>query len=352
MRRGIRVGVGMLAIALVAAGSVFYASSHRATAVEARMAAADGNPVVFAAPGRIEGLSDTIEVGAAADGVLKAVYVSENQVLKKGTLLGEIACDDLNAALETAVAEAEAARQARMRLLRGTRDEEKKVAAKRTSAARATLAEAKAQLTREIALFETGEISRAEYDRANRDFGVARAEFQTAVQSEKLLAAPPLPEEKARADAEVTAAEDRVREAEERVNKCAILAPIDGTVLRVDAKPGESFSTVTPHPLFALADASGRRVKAEIDERDFDKVAIGQTVLIRGEGLTGKSLSGTVMSISPLMGRKSVLTDDPADKLDRDVLEATISLAGSDTQMPPIGLRVTVQFLAIAHGRP
>jgi len=47
-------------------------------------------------------------------------------VCKKRTLLGEIACDELQAILQTAIAEADVARQTRTRILRGARDEEKK----------------------------------------------------------------------------------------------------------------------------------------------------------------------------------------------------------------------------------
>jgi len=123
------------------------------------------------------------------------------------------------------------------------------------------------------------------------------------------------------------------------------VAPIAGTVLRVYARAGESFSTVTPRPLFALADASGRRVKAEVDERDLGKVVIGQKVILQTDGLGGKKFTGTVASISSVMGRKSVYTGDPSDKLDRDVLEVEIDLTG-DPRSLPIGLRVTVQFLS------
>jgi hypothetical protein len=59
------------------------------------------------------------------------------------------------------------------------------------------------------------------------------------LRTERLIAATPLPEEKARADAEILAAENRVREAQERVKKYAIVGPIDGTALQVNAKaPG------------------------------------------------------------------------------------------------------------------
>jgi len=333
-------------IALVTASAAFYEISRDHKPVQAnRRSSGDAAEVLFAAPGRVEGLSDTIEIGAAADGILKAIYVTEDQFVNKGALLGEIACDDLQAALQASLAEADAARQARLRLLRGARYEERQVAVQKTAAARAMLVEAKAQLERQGILYKGGEVSGVDYDRANRDFGVANAQFRAVLRTQRLIAAAPLPEEKARADAEVLAAENRVREAQERINKCAIRAPIDGTVLQVNARPGESFSLVTPRALFRLADASGRRVKAEIDERDVAKITIGQTAIINAEGLTGEKLDGVVKSVSAIVGKKSVFTDDPADKIDRDVLEATIML-GPEANPLPIGLRVTVQFLS------
>lgn len=340
-----KFGIGFLAVLMLAAGADFFWMSRVENAVQAHQSS-NAPQVLFASRGRIEGLSDTIEVEAAADGVLKSVNVAEDQLVQKGTLLGEIACDDLNAALNASLAQADAARQARVRLLRGARIEEKRVALKKTAAAYATMLEAKAQLHRQRILYTGGEVSGSDYDKAMRDYGVARAEFQAAYRSEKLLAAPPLPEDKSRADAEVLAAESMVQETQERIKKCSIVAPIDGTVLRVDARPGEAFSTVAPHPLFILADVSGRRVKAEVDERDLAKVTIGQSVLIRGEGLTGKTLTGKVQSMSTVMGKKSVFSDDPAEKIDRDVLEVTIALSGEDAKSLPVGMRVTVQFLS------
>jgi multidrug resistance efflux pump len=301
--------------------------------------------VLFASPGRVEGLSETTQVGAAADGVLKAIYVKEDQFVKKGTVMGEVGCDDLTPVLQTATAEADAARQARVRLLRGARDEEKRVAAEKTAAARATFEEARSRLGMQRALYKEGEISRAAYDQVVRDVGVAKADLQAAVRTQQLLAAPPLQEDKARADAQVLAADGSVQAVQERIKKCSILAPIDGTVLKVYARAGESFSTVTPRPLFSVADASGRRIKAEIDERDFGKVEVGQKVIIQTDGLYGKKFAGSVASISAMMGRKSVYTGDPSDKSDRDILEAVIELQ-SDARTLPIGLRVTVQFLS------
>lgn len=336
-----------LAILIATAAVAFLGTSRNKNAVEARSVPSgiSGVDVVFASPGRVEGASDTTEVGAAADGILKVVYVKEGQFVKKGTILGEIACEDLSANLQTASAEAEAARQARTRLLRGARDEEKKIASDKTAAARATYEEAKSRLSMQRALYQKEEISRSAYEQAVRDLAVGDANLQAAIRTEELVAAPPLTEEKARADADVLAAEGRVRTAQERVAKCSILAPIDGTILRVYARRGESYSTVTPRPLFSLADTSVRHIKAEIDEQDVQKAFVGQSVVIRADALDGKKLSGSVARISDMMGRKSIDTGDPADKSDRDVLEAVINLNG-DARPLPIGLRVTVQFLS------
>lgn len=338
--------IGVSAIVLVIVVVAFVGTTRNRNSVQARGIGSDNAAatVVFASPGRVEGASETTQVGAAADGILKAVYVKEGQYVKRGTLLGEIGCDDLQASLQTAIAEADGARQARTRILRGARDEEKKIASEKTAAARATFEEAKSRLDMQRALYQKEQISRSSYEQAVRDLGVADANLRAAVRTEELLAAPPLQEDRARADAEVLAAEGRARTVQERIGKCSILAPIDGTVLRVFARRGESFSTVTPRPLFSLADTSSRHIKAEIDERDVDKVSIGQKVVIQADALDGKRLNGSVVRISAMMGRKSISTGDPSDKSDRDILEAVIGLDGNPLSLP-IGLRVTVQFL-------
>ncbi len=347
-----RWGIGGSAIVLFILAVAFLGTTRNKNSVQARGIPSNSATatVAFASPGRVEGASETTQVGAAADGILKAVYVKEGQFVKRGTLLGEIACDELQAGLQTAVAEADGARQTRTRILRGARDEEKKIATEKTAAARATFDEAKSRLEMQRALYQKEQISRASYDQSVRDLGVADANLRTAVRTEELLAAPPLQEEKARADAEVLAAEGRVRTVQERIGKCSILAPIDGTILRVYARRGESFSTVTPRPLFSLADTSSRHIKAEIDERDVDKVSVGQKVVIQADALNGKRLNGSVVRISAMMGRKSISTGDPSDKSDRDILEAVIGL-DDNTLSLPIGLRVTVQFLTTSSLR-
>src|SRR6266699_2521753 len=112
-----------LAILLVIAVVAFLGTSRNRNSVEAHGTSSDNSPapIIFASPGRVEGASETTQVGAAADGILKGVYV------KEGTLLGDIACDDLRGSLQTVLAQTDGAREAKARLLHGARDEEKKI---------------------------------------------------------------------------------------------------------------------------------------------------------------------------------------------------------------------------------
>src|SRR5258705_3025545 len=173
---------GGSAVLLVTIGAALFGTSRNRNSVQAHGTSANdaSGAVVFASAGRVEGASETTQVGAAADGIVKAVYVKEGQLVKRGALLGEIACDELQASLQTAIAEADGARQTRTRILRGPRDEEKKIASEKTAAARATFDEAKSRLQMQRALYQREQVSRATYDQSVRDLGVADANLRAA----------------------------------------------------------------------------------------------------------------------------------------------------------------------------
>ncbi len=300
--------------------------------------------VLFACQGRVEGRSETVEVGAAIDGVVTAVHVREGQLVRRGDVLAEIGCEDLKASLLEADAAVESARQVKARLVRGSRQEERLAAEQRTAQARAVVKQAVSDLARRQRLIERDDISHADYEQAARDRDVAEARLNEALRNEELVKAPALPEEIAKADADIRAAGRRAAAISEKIAKCRVVSPISGTVLRVLLKQGESFSTVTPRPLAQVADLSVARVRAEVDERDVARVKVRQKVRVFQEGFRERAASGVVETIYRTMGRKRVSSGDPAEKTDRDVLETMILL---DKNAPrfPLGLRVIVQFV-------
>jgi ABC exporter DevB family membrane fusion protein len=300
-------------------------------------------PVVLASPGRIEGLSDLVGVGAAIDGVIQTIHVKEGQQVQQGDVLAELECHDLESSQRVANSELESLQQARVRLLRGSRDEERLAAAQKSVAAQAVMEQAGVQFERMEKLREATAVSKQAHEEARRDYDVAKANFEQAKRAEELVNAGPLGEEIARADADVHSAENRIKLAEDKLSKCVVRAPISGSILRVHLREGESFSTFAPRPLFSIADISGRKVRAEVDERDVGSVHVGQKVTVTSDSYPNKTFSGTVTRLASIMGRKTVLTGNPAEKEDRDVLEVTARL-DQVANVFPVGLRVTVQF--------
>ena len=115
--------------------------------------------IVLACPGRVEGQSDVINVGAGADGVLTAVLVQEGQQIRAGQVIALIDCREIESQIAEARALAERARQNRLRLLRGSRPEERRKAADETAVAEAHFKQAQLQHQRIAQLFKTAVVS-------------------------------------------------------------------------------------------------------------------------------------------------------------------------------------------------
>jgi multidrug resistance efflux pump len=343
-----RLGTALLSVlvAVVAVYSLFSrngASANTVAETPAPVAREKAPAIVLASPGRVEARSDVVNVGAATDGLIRSIRVVEGQVVKRGAVLAELACDDLKSSLAVANANRDSLMETRVRVERGSRPEEREAAAQKTAAAKAVLDQATAQLGRISKLYASQEVSRQTFEEARRDQEVAQAQYQQAQRNQELVNAGPLPEDLARADANLDAAEGEIKLAQDKLDKCVVRAPIDGAVLRVLMREGESFGLVSPRPLFTMADVSGRRVRAEVDEDDIAKVHVGQKLLVSADAFGRRTFSGVVTRLADVMGRKSVETGDPAQKADRDILEVTADL--NQATALPVGLRVTVQFV-------
>jgi len=318
------------------------ALANRASA-EAK--ADDASLIVLAASGRVEGRSDTINIGPGTDGVISRVLVREGERVNQGQVLALISCDDLRAAEAEAEANIASRTQERIRLLRGSRLEERRDAAAQTELALARANQSETQYRRIKSLFESGVVSKEIFDNAETEFALSRAAYKSAVERERLINASPLPEDIARLDAEIQSAQGGAKAVKERIEKCSLKAPSRGTVLRIYRLAGESVSTVFPQPVIAFADDSKLRIRAEVDERDIALLHLGQKALIRVDAFPDKTFAGRVSSIGLLMGRKRVLSGNSTDKADRDVLDTLVDLEKNDDRLV-VGLRVTVRFLA------
>jgi HlyD family secretion protein len=346
-------GLAGLVIGLLLAAAIVIGVG-RSTPHNASVAAADGGrptdtssqtQVVLAAPGRVEGLTEVVEIGAGVGGVLAEVDVQEGQHVKAGAILARIDRADLEADLEAANDALESARQSRALLKLGSPLTERGEATAKLSSAQASAQAAAQQFTRAQTLFAKGLISSSDIVKQYKTgLAQAQADLEAAQKHYRRVADGPQPEELARADAEVRKAEAVAQAAKAQVEQCVVKARTSGTVLRVYMRPGEVYSPQFPRPIVSMADTSRLRVRVEVDERDIGRIFEGQRAVVLVDAYPGQRFTGTVSHIEPLMGRKKVRTGDPAEKSDRDVLEAVVDLDPSKSLLI-VGLRVNVQFL-------
>jgi HlyD family secretion protein len=94
-----------------------------------------------------------------------------------------------------------------------------------------------------------------------------------------------------------------------------------------------------------MVDDTERRVRAEVDERDLHLICEGQTATISTEAYPSIERIATISRIYPSMGRRTVLSGDPAEKSDRDIQEVSLVIEGDLLQWP-IGLRVVARLHA------
>ncbi len=300
--------------------------------------------VVAAAPGRIEGPEEPISIGAAITGVVDRVSVRQGDRVAKGEILVHINCADVKAQLAARAAELKAAKAYYRKLENGPRPEDISIAESELTLAKARFTEAEVRMSRSSTLLIRNAGSQATHDVDERDLQMAKAQLEAARLKLQLLKAGTREEELTEAEAKMAAAGHSADAAAAELAKCDVASPIDGIVLRKDVSVGELVSIYYPKPLLALSETGKYRVRAEVDEDDIGKVRLGQSATIVVNALTRRRLHGHVVKLAPVMGRRKILTSDPADKSDRDVRETIVELDEKAVDLP-IGLRVSVIFL-------
>jgi HlyD family secretion protein len=121
-------------------------------------------------------------------------------------------------------------------------------------------------------------------------------------------------------------------------------SPIDGTVLRVYARPGERPGD---KGILEIGDTDRMEAVAEVYESDINRVRVGQLVTLTSEngGFKG-SLQARVLWITPQVSQRAVLSTDPTGDADARVVEVRLSLEPSDAARVQalVGLKVIARF--------
>jgi HlyD family secretion protein len=212
------------------------------------------------ATGNLRPKSEVI-VGAEISGLVKEVWVAENDVVEQGALLARFDSDELEVNLEQA--------EARLALARASVEE-----------AEATLEEAVADERRKSDLVARNLTSQAEHE-------IARAAAKRAVAR------------LSHSKASVREASGAVSAARTRLAKATIRSPINGVVLSRNVEPGNTVAATFQAPeLFLLAeDLRQMELHVSLDEADVGMVRAGQAASFTVDAWPGSQFPAEVLSV-------------------------------------------------------
>ncbi len=273
-RRGQAILLWLLLLLLVSAGAYYWYQARGHVEINYLTSPVTrGELVVTAtATGTIQP-TRTVEVGSELSGTLEAIFVNENDLVKKGQLLAVLDTDRLNDSISKSSA-ALAAAQAQVLL------------------AQATVAETRATLGRLQMVFK---LSNGKVPSAS-ELEVADAMVKRALANENA------------AKASVMQAAAELKTNETNLQKGQITSPVDGVVLTREVEPGNTVVAAMSTPiLFTIAEnLTKMELQVQVDEADVASVRPGQTVTFTVAAWPGRQFPANIERV----GLGSTTTDN------------------------------------------
>lgn len=213
------------------------------------------------AVGHIEPVNQ-VSISSNVSGDLVRLSVHDGDYLHKGDVLARVRADQWEAVVRQ--------NEANMKSMAAQVDLEV-----------ANLAQAKAELARQEALFQQRLAAATDLERAQVNLSVTQARLDAARQK-------------------VLQAQGALEEARTRLAQTTIYAPIEGTVIDLKKKLGERIrgSDLGDDPLLTLAPLEAMLVKVEVTEQDVVGVRLQQKADITVDSLDRKAIPGHVLEIA------------------------------------------------------
>jgi HlyD family secretion protein len=277
--------VSLLVLAILAVGYWYYASTQAVPKISYVTQPATKADVIVAvtATGTVQPTTQ-VDVGSEQSGTIRVVNVVDNSIVKKGEVLASL--DTVRLEAQKAKAQSQLA-SAEARLL----------------TTKATDQETAAELNRQKTLRNGGLSTKQDLEKALA--AVLRSNAGTAG-----------------AEADVKSAKADLSIVETDLAKSDIISPIDGVVLKVAAKPGQTVAASLQAPvLFTLADNLQHiQIEAAVDEADIGSMVVGQRATFSVDAYRGREFAAQVNSISfspdktdGVVTYKTILTAQNAD---------------------------------------
>lgn len=284
--------------------------------------------------------SEEIVLSSQVKGQIRRMLVSAGASVSKGQLLLEFEDEKAVAQLQQSKAALAVAESRLRELSSGYRSEDVTMAQTGQQRAEAVYREARDEFERQKRLFSKDAAAGIEVTRAEEKLKVALSQlreseanvqkYRKGVRSEEV--------EQARAARDRAAAE--LRYSERVVKDYRVLAPISGLVAERLRDAGES--TEVGAPLLKLINPNLTRIRAELEETEIGKVAVGQRAEVTADAYPGKVFEGSVTKVLPVVQKRTQKSFDPVASFDINSQEIHLGL--KDISAFKNGMTVTVRF--------
>jgi len=174
----------------------------------------------------------------------------------------------------------------------------------------------------------------------------AQADYQADMQTHRIMLLGSRPEAIEAAAADLARANETINEQKLLLTRQMVRSPIAGIVVERNVNPGE---VATPqanrsdndaplsdvrHSLFVIADDSSLEFRANVDERFYRSVTVGEQAIVTFESELGKSYIGRVVRMKPLINPETGAKPSPGDAPDLPLtFDIWVSLDNSDNRI-------------------
>lgn len=263
---------------------------------------------------------DVRELTCDLTGKVQEVMVDEGYEVKKGDILAKLDSGELQYKIQQTELRLEIAKAKLEKLKKEDRDNVEVI----YKNAEIQYNDALQDYENKKILYESGAISKRDLnnakslrDKSYNDFILAKKNYEEYGQESEITI-----QEK-----ELKAIELELEKYKSDLEKTKITSPIDGTVTRVNIS---ELSIVGQNTLlFVIEDTDNLEVITNISEYDINKVSLGQSVRVTGEGIKDKEYRGVVKYISP--SAETIRNGQSTET----VVEVKIDIEDKDTEFKP-----------------
>lgn len=284
-------------------------------------------------------VNEEITLYANSNGILREFTVKEGFPVKKGQPVGKIDTSDVDNKILALEAQIEVQKANLAKTNSGEEPEEIAQQQERIKQEQLNVQAAQTELNRIELLFASGAVTAQELEKAKDALATATSNLQVAKQGLALKQKGPRKEDVQSIQAQINQLLTEKANWEKERRESVLLAPADGTILKLDAKNGQHVNKGTE--IFTIGNLQDMIVEAEVNESDVHKIKVGHEAVVSGSSLGKTTLKAKVARIAPI----AVTTQNSSGQGEQTRVKVTMELLERSADLKP-GYHVDINIIS------